>query len=52
MQKYIAWYEDENGDRSEYHDLTRSRAIWRDNWMTRMSGPLRLKRWGWHRQED
>lgn len=51
MQKYMAWYEDANGDRTEYHDLTRSRAIWRDGWMTRNATALRLKRWGWERKD-
>lgn len=49
---YTAWYEDDHGDRVEYTNLTRTRAIWRDGWMTRMSGRLRLKRWGWHREEN
>ena len=44
---YRAWAEYDNGDRAVYEGLTRSRAVWRDAWHTRMSGRLRLRRWGW-----
>ena len=49
---YRAWALNEDGDLSQFCGLTRSRAIWRDHWHTRMSGRLRLTKWGWDREED
>ena len=44
---YTAYYITDSGERVEWTGLRRTQAIWRDNWMTRNSGRLRLKRWGW-----
>ena len=48
---YTAWAEHHDGNLDTYEGLRRTQAVWRDAWHTRMSGRLRLKRWGYRRDD-